>query len=199
MHGGVELFGIVHVTAIDSPANASISHFDYYYFLCLLLVFSVSFYFFALGSFKSAYMRSHVENTIFGRNGIRYEWKQFMSKNNVCRFAIFFVCVCVCVCRVLSHRGAFQFFSLLPFAVGFRDKCIWCSRCSIYYFFHSTQCNRNRYVHEEPNQCHFRMQVIFSLRMAQFLVKDISSFFVRFIAKKNRTFQKEKIIIECFD
>lgn len=118
VHGGVELFGIVHATAIDSPTTASISHFDYYYFLCLLrYIFFLVYQFFraffspGFGSFKSAYMHSHVENTIFGKNGIRYEWKQFMSKNNVCRFVI--CCCCCCSISSAVHCN-FSVWSLLP-------------------------------------------------------------------------------------
>lgn len=59
----------------------------FYFGECVVAVVVLFFHYF--GSFKSAYMRSHVENTIFGKNGICYERKQFMSKNNVCRFAIF--------------------------------------------------------------------------------------------------------------
>lgn len=72
-----------------------------------------AFFSLGFGSFKSAYMHSHVENTIFGKNGIRYEWKQFMSKNNVCRF----VNRCCCCCSISSavHCN----FSVLPFLPWF--------------------------------------------------------------------------------
>lgn len=101
-----------------ASATASISHFDYYYFLWLFWLFCaflwiiqcacVSFFFLC----KLAYMHSHVQTPYSAKMGIRYEQKQFMSKNNVCRFTRkkilcrLSIPVCVCVlCMVAMHSN----------------------------------------------------------------------------------------------
>lgn len=168
VHGGVQLFGIVHGQAIDSPTllpfliliiiifSGCYVHFflSFRRMCCRCCCCCCCFFCYYFGSFKSAYMRSHVENTIFGKNGIRYERKQFMSKNNVCRFAIFSIsprCIPIfCIlsvlysalllCRLMPVRSLSLSLALsISMSRAFESELHLInafdgSRCSIFYF-----------------------------------------------------------------
>lgn len=133
VHGGVQLFGIVHGHGNRFANTASISHFDYYYFLFFGLPYSCCFLISVnvLFSFFSPFGISVLSNRLTCVHMLKTPYSAKMefvtSESNLCPKIMFVV-----MQFFPSHRGAFQIVFFFFYVVSLFFNAVVCplSCCS---------------------------------------------------------------------